>query len=73
MIQAKLSKIRSDLKKAFPEISRDIDNLIGNVIEQMLQDDSCCNPMEDLKQDLEYTLNAHKIDFDPKTINTILR
>lgn len=73
MIDKKLNEIRSNLKQAFPEISNEIDNLIGNLIEDSMDPEYHGSLVDDLKQDLEYTLNAHNVSYDSTHLNVILK
>lgn len=73
MIDKKLNDIRSNLKRAFPSITREIDNLIGNLIEDLMDSNSSSSPLDDLKQDLEYTLQAHNISFTKHQIDGLLK
>lgn len=74
MIDAKLSEIRSKLKKAFPEISNEIDNLIGLMFEEMLEGDhQARSAIENLEKDLLYTLKAHGLISDSKQIKNLLK
>lgn len=74
MLDKKLSNIRSNLKRAFPEISKEIDNLVGLMFEEMLEGDhEARSAIQNLEKDLVYTLEAHGLQFDLKQIRNLLK
>lgn len=73
MIDKKLNEIRSKLKQAFPQITREIDNLVGNAIEDAMDPSIRSHPIDDIKQDLIYTLKAHRIEFNQHEMEKLFK
>lgn len=73
MIDAKLNELRSNLKQTFPEIDKEIDNLFGLLVEELLDGGQRATALRNLENDLKYTLSVHNIEFDSKTIHNLLK
>jgi len=73
MITPDFGEMSSELKKQFPSVERDIDNLISLLYEDIMDGTSTSEAMDSFEYDLKDTLKRRGISFNPSQLTEILK